>query len=536
MKRSFQFLIAFVLLVSAVVALGVHWTVNRIYVPEGHSLLLRYRGPFFTHADPAPNGTFANEAAGEIGVFEEMRGPGRHFYCPLWWERELVEDLVVFPGQIAVITSKLGEPLDTGQFLVDFFDENGQKKNEGELGETIHKGVLRKALGPGRYRINPYGYEYKIVERQARKDGNQVKHSGWVEIPTGYVGVETYLTDNKELGKKTGVQSEVLPPGLYAVNPRERQVDIVEVGYREVSIVVRKQTRNQKIVFDESGEPLAIPETGISFPSNDGFKIQMDFTAVWGVMPNQAAQIVRTFGNVAAVEQKVILPQSESICRNNGSKMGAVELLVGDTRQQFQRDTSAQFQKVLKDKNVKLLYGLVRHIYIPRNVRIPIQNGYIADELKLTREQERDTAKTEANLRQEEKRVELKSEEVRVETEKMVASVLAEGERSAREISADTERQVAAVDRKVAELEAERDIVLGKANAGAEELQRKAKADKFRLAVKAFGSGGAYTKWQFAEGLPLDIDLNLFYAGEGTLWTDLKNVTPTIPLRARPKK
>ena len=542
MKKSIPFLIAFVLLATGVIALGVHWTVNRIYVEEGHSLLVRYRGPFFGHADSAPKGEFAVEddketgASRQIGVHKRLRGPGRHFYCWLWWEYKDVLDLVVLPGEVAIITSKLGDALPEGEFLVDFMDADGNIKRDGQLGETRHKGVLRKALGPGRYRINPYGYEHKIVKRQAEKDGNQIKHSGWVEIPTGYVGVETYLTDNKELGKRKGVQSNVLPPGLYAVNPRERQIDIVEIGYREVSIAVKKQTRNQQIVYDESGEPLAVPETGISFPSNDGFKIQMDFTAVWGVMPSQAPQIVRTFGNVAAIEQKVILPQSESICRNNGSKMGAVELLVGNTRQEFQQNTSVEFQEVLKSKNVTLLYGLVRHIYIPRNVRIPIQNGYIANELKLTREQERDTATTEARLREEEKKVGLMSEKVRVETDKLVANVAAEGEKTAREISAETEQKVAEVDRKVAELEAKRDVVLGKANAGAEELQRKAVADKFRLAVEAFGSGGAYTKWQFAEGLPHDIDLNLFYAGEGTLWTDLKNITPTVPIRPQPKR
>ena len=532
MKKRYIFALA-LLFLSGLFALAIHWTVNRIYVHEGYSLQLRYRGPFIASADHAPAGQFAEE--GQIGVLEQMRGPGRHFYCPLWWQRDVVPDVVVYPGQIAIVTSKLGDSLDEGEFLVDYRAGDKTKK-DGELGDTIHKGVLRKALGPGRYRINPYGYEHEIVTRKHEVDGKQVKHSGWVEIPTGYVGVETYLANNPQLGKNKGVQSDVLPPGLYPVNPTERQIDIVEIGYREVSITVQKQIRDKRIVYDESGEPMAVSETGINFPSNDGFNIQLDFTAVWGVMPSQAPPIVRTFGNVGAVEQKVILPQSESICRNNGSKMGAVELLVGDTRQKFQLDTSAQFQEVLKAKNVTLLYGLVRHIYIPRDVRIPIQNGYIANELKLTRSQERDTAKTEARLREEEKKVGLMSEKVRVETEKLVANILAEGEREAREISAETERKVAAVDRKVAELEAKRDVVLGKANAGAEELQRRAKADKFRMAVEAFGSGGAYTKWQFAEGLPDTIDLNLFYAGEGTLWTDLKNITPTLPLRKQPKK
>ena len=39
---------------------------------------------------------------------------------------------------------------------------------------------------------------------------------------------------------------------------------------------------------DESGEPQAIAQTGIGFPSNDGFHIQIDFSAVWGAMPKDA--------------------------------------------------------------------------------------------------------------------------------------------------------------------------------------------------------------------------------------------------------
>ena len=52
--------------------------------------------------------------------------------------------------------------------------------------------------------------------------------------------------------------------------------------------------------------------------------------------------------------------------------------------------------------------------------------------------------------------------------------------------------------------------------------------------VAAFSSPDAYSKWQFAEGLPDDVELQLIYAGEGTLWTDLKNTVPTIPLRNPP--
>jgi hypothetical protein len=62
-------------------------------------------------------------------------------------------------------------------------------------------------------------------------------------------------------------------------------------------------------------------------------------------------------------------------------------------------------------------------------------------------------------------------------------------------------------------------------------MSAEATADKFRLAVQAFGTPAAFNKWEFAEQLPEDLDLKLFYAGEGTLWTDLESITPTLPLR-----
>ena len=477
-------------------------------------------------AKKAEIGRFADEEKGEMGVLERLRGPGRHFYCPIWWERNLVDDVVVHTGEIAVLSSMLGDETadrKEGQFLVS-----------GDVGHTQQKGILRRVLGPGRYRINPYAYQatiFKTVEE--RVGNNQVKYSGWVQIPPGYVGVQTYLTDDPQHKKRAGVQDDVLPPGLYAVNPKERQIDIVSIGYNAKEISTDKQKDDAgKPVVDESGEWLSVADTGIAFPSSDGFKIQMDFSVVWGVMPDQCPDMIRRFGDLAAVEQKIIVPQCESICRNNGSRMGAVELLVGDTRQKFQDDVDESFKKVLKDKNLTLLYGLVRHIYIPKDVREPIQKGYIADELTLTREQETTTAKTEAKLREAEQTVLLETAKITAETKKLVASVKATGQQTAGQTDAETERKVAAVDRKAAEIDAQRTVTLGEAEGQAKKLQQQAEAELFGLAVKAFGEPAAYTQWEFAQGLPDNIDLKMIYAGSGTLWTDLKGMVPTLPLKS----
>lgn len=531
LPASWRFLLTLALL-GGVLWEAFEWMINRVYVPPGYSLVVRYKGAILFGSNPTPEpGQLArinDRGQYEVGVYEQMLGPGRHFYCPLWWERtQLVPDLVVQPGEVMLVTSLQGKdpPADQvgggiiEQFLVD-----------GELGATQYRGILRKVFGPGRYRVNPVAYATEIVRNRVEKSGLQDKHSGWVEITTGHVGVITNQTDNPITGARKGIQTSVLPPGLYPINPREQKVDIIEIGFREKSISSNTQKdRSGNPVLDASGEPLMMADnSGISFPSRDGFNIHMDFTAIWGVLPDQASKVVSDFGNLAAVESRVVAPLTESICRNEGSRLGAVELLIGQTREHFQDEVRRLFAEKLKATGIILQYGLVRHIYIPQDVRLPIQQKYIADELKLTRDQEQLTAKTEALLREAERKVELETSRIRVSTEKLVAQQKAEGDRTAAETKAETLKRVAEIDRQTAELDAQAQIVRGTAEAGALQALEEAKAGKLALAVAAFGSGSAYNQWVFASGLPDNIQLNLLYAGPGTFWTDLKGFTNTL--------
>ncbi len=517
MLKLIKTLVIVIALLSAVL-FSFHWMINRVYVPRNMSLLLRYKGPLLVGSrETAQPGHFAQE--GEIGILAQLRGPGRHFYCPIWWDRTIVRDQIVKPGEVAIVRSMLGGNLPEGQYLVD-----------GKLGETKHKGILRKAYGPGRYRANPYAYEFEIVKTQTFTSGEQIKHAGWVTIPTGYVGVVTNLAANPLTNAKSGIQDLVLPPGIYPINGKEQQIDIIEIGYRESTISVTKRTNpDGSLQLDDAGEPMvADKSSGIHFPSNDGFDIYMDFTAIWGIMPNAAPRVIRTFGNIQAVQEKVVLPQIESICRNNGSSYAAVELLVGEDRQAFQLGTSESFKTILKEKQITLLYGLVRHIYIPREVREPIQKAFVANELKLTRDQEQQTAKEEAFLREAEQKVELERERVRAETEKMIAEAIAEGYKIVGTTIAQTTQRVAEVDRKIAHLQAKATIELGKAHAETQKLTAEAHSQKFALAVAAFKTPQAYNRWVFASNLPEDVKLKLIYAGKGTFWTDLKEFAPAM--------
>ncbi len=504
-----------------------HWTFNRVYVPQGYSLVVRYKGPplpFLPGYRPsARSGQFAQvDEKGnplEVGILKEMRGPGRHFFWVGWWEVHLVADTTIKPGELALVSSKMGNDLKNGQFLVD-----------GELGETSEKGTLRKVFGPGTYRINTYAYNVEVIKDVTIDSGKQVKHAGWVSIPTGYVGVVTNLTDNKLTGAKSGIQDNVLQPGLYPVNPKEQHIDIIIVGYTEKSVKSNLVSApNGAPLLDDSGEPTVMDDdSGITFPSSDGFKIHMDFTAVWGIMPDQAPDVIRKFGTLEAVETKVVVPQIESICRNRGSSLGAVALLVGDSRRKFQDESSNAFQKILQEKELTLLHGFVRNIHIPQEVRKPIQESFLSEELKLTRDQEQLTAHTEGQLREAEKNVELETESIKAETMKLVAETIATGNKKSEETKAETSQLVAKIARETAELNAQAVVTLGKANAGVKQMQAEAKSELFKLAVDAFGSGQAYNQWVFATGLPENVQLDLFYAGEGTFWTDLKGFSDVM--------
>jgi len=514
------------------------WMICRIEVPAGSSLLVRYKGPWpFGTRPQAPEGTLVQtDAAGrplQVGILEAMPGTGRHFYSPLEFETQLVKDEVIPPGKIGVVVSKIGKPLPEGTYLAD---------------EKGYRGILRKVLTPGRYRINKYGFDVKIVDVDACAEpgGTQGKRKAEdpTLIPPGYVGVVTNKASDPRTREDRGIQQQVLQPGIYFLNPEEKRINIVSIGYSETSLTVEARMNDSTVPVvpapaagpysgDRLGtstadDPLYTAGKGIEFPSSDGFPIHLDYTAIWGVLPEQSPEVVRQFGTLKDVEQKVILPQIESICRLHGSRRGAVDLLVGDTREQFQNETAAELERVLTAKKLSLLFGLTRHIYVPKAVREPIQKAKIADELTKTRDQEQLTAKAQADLTEAKAKVVFEQRRTQAETAKKVAEVGAEGEKKAKEIEAMTEKLMAEIDAKSAAIAARTTRLLGEAKAQSVKLSKEAKAQRFQLLVKAMGGADSYERYIFADGLPADLRVGIFYAGPGTLWTDLKGFEQTM--------
>ncbi|MFO0907558.1 MAG: SPFH domain-containing protein [Isosphaeraceae bacterium] len=498
-----------------------------------------YKGPWPFARPRGSEGTLV--ALDSRGSTEGRRDPRGHartgptLLLALEYETKIVPDVLIEPGKLGVVVSKVGKEQPPGSYLTD---------------EEGFKGIRRKVLTPGRYRLNEYAYDVRIVDVDACVEkSTRVKRREQdpTMIPPGYVGVVTNKTDNPKAGETQGIQKDVLQPGIYFFNPEEKRVDVISIGFNESSLTVevdpeataarREAAAKAAPITDARGDrlgkttgvdPVYRPGKGIEFPSNDGFLIHLDFTAIWGITPAQAPDVVRQFGTLKDVEQKVVLPQIGSICRMHGSKQGAVDLLVGETREQFQNESSIELDKVLASKALTLLFGLTRHIYVPAEVREPIQRAKIADELTKTREQEELTAEAQAELTEAKAKVVLEGRRTQAETLKLVAEIEADGEKKAREIEAETEKLRAEIDAKTAAIEAQSTKLLGEAEAKKVELLRQAEADRFRQYVTALGTPEAYNKYVFAEGLSDDLKLGVFYAGPGTFWTDLKGLEQTL--------
>jgi regulator of protease activity HflC (stomatin/prohibitin superfamily) len=549
-------LVLLVLLVLAGPWLIWQWGFCRFYVgPDQMAVITAKWG------DSLPPGQILAET-GQRGIQKDVLGEGRHFLNPVKYEREIYSVDLIEPGKVGIVTSKVGEGLPPGEFLA----KRGQK------------GIWRNVLGPGKYRMNPVGYQIDIVDATV--------------LPIGYDGVITSLsgtqTPPNEFAKsgEKGVRSDVLQPGLYYVNPREYKVDVLEIGVNQVTLlgkgggaVITKglmasdniaMNRLQQNVLQEqqakradymrsesssgmrlwkSRKPAATPKKTskskdggmsqsqraqaasvpgfilnqfVEFPSRDGFEISLDMTVEFELLPKNLAWLFRTYGDLPAAVDKVIMPQILSVSRLKGSAYGAKDFIVGEGREKFQNELTGALRKTLDEKRILVHNALIRHVNVPHQILDPIQQASLAQEQDLTNQEKQNTAKKLAHLNTELSLIDQRREQVVQETEKIKAVIKADEDKQVAEIKGDTIRQAAEIEKETAGVNAERITTLGTADAKVVRLVEGERAKGLQLKVKAFGDAEAYNLWTLASGLDEDLSINILHSGPGTLWTDLE--------------
>ncbi|MEK7486091.1 MAG: SPFH domain-containing protein [Planctomycetota bacterium] len=147
---------------------------------------------------------------GQKGTWKNVLPPGTYRLNPRAYEVSIESAVIIKPGQIGVKISKTGKTLPPGE----------------QLAMPGYKGVQRDILVPGYYRLNPVEFEVEIhpeIKITHGHAGVQISKVGKVRHKTE--GEKFTLVDKGE----QGVMAEVLSPGRYYINPYEREVKIVDV-------------------------------------------------------------------------------------------------------------------------------------------------------------------------------------------------------------------------------------------------------------------------------------------------------------------
>lgn len=550
MNQRMQIILKGVLIVAVlgfVAYEGAKWTVMRVFVPEDEALMVINK---FGKALPPELIAIPTGQEGDYkGVREELLGPGRYFINPVTYDVERVKQTQISAGEPHKWRFDAAGALEdpNTQPMVGLVScKQGKTPPPGvEVVDPGFKGLQKEVLTPGTYKINKLLYEVTPVPA--------------VVVPPGYVGVTTRLTGGREgpatsvtlseiraatHGPSTqpdkptthvapsrliagatqrGVLKDVLQPGIYYVNPRMVKIDVVPVGYDALTLdKEREQKRPTK-----SGTSA---NASVRFYSGDGYQVEADFTVVWGVSPADAPEIVANIGGWDKVRENVIEPAMKAACQNVGAKYTSKELIQGATRSKFQDELSESLEKTVASRNVHVLLALIRNITIKDTTGKDatggllgtIQRANIEVERDLTNKQKTITAVTAAKLEEALKSVDVARETVSSETGVKVANILAEGQKKAAEIDAQRDLEVAKINLEMANLEAKRTQILGKAQADVARLKNEAEAKGARMLVEAFGSPQAYNLYTFAKNFHPQ-DLKLIFAGPGTFWTDLKS-------------
>jgi regulator of protease activity HflC (stomatin/prohibitin superfamily) len=496
------------------------------------------------------------------GVQEDVLGEGRHFRNPVTTDWQIRPVIMIPPGKVGIVTSKIGTELPEGEFLA----EPGQK------------GIWRRVLGPGKYRLNPVGYQVDIVDA--------------VSIPIGYVGVVTSLSgaqakENAFAGpREKGIRAEILQPGLYYANPKRFRIDVVETGVNQVSllgrdggavvtknvplatggaigdlqanILMEQRSRRQSYLAKDSSSSIQMQEIPraeewkgrgarvaqtpsdkraspqmdsqsvfvldqyVTFPSRDGFEISLDMTVEFELLPGNLPAIFRSYGDLPAVVDKVIMPQILSLSRLKGSAYRATEFIVGEGRERFQQDLTATLRQVLADRHIEVPSALIRHVNVPEEILQPIQQASIAQETDRTNQEKQNTARQQADLNTEQSLIEQRREQVQQETSRMQAEIRAEQDRQVARIGAETLQKTAEIARQTAEVRAQQTRTMGAASAEVVTLVDGEAARGLLVKTEALGDPLAFSLIEFATRLNPDVRINILHAGPGTLWTDLE--------------
>ncbi len=395
------------------------------------------------------------------GIQLEVLSEGRYFYNPYSWGWKLHKMTDIPANRLGVVTRLYGDDLPPGEILAT---ENS-------------KGILREVLSPGKYRLNPYAFRVEIFEA--------------LNIRPGHVGVQTALTGHDVLGNDLpaesrntflvednmkGVLPVVLDPGTYYLNPY--LVNVVEVNL-------------QSQRFEMSGEDI------ITFLTLDGFTVTVEGTIEFGLERDSSALLSHRVGDMDDIIKKTILPRARGFSRIEGSKYPAIDFIVGETRQRFQKELEAHLRLKCVPWGVDIKSVLIRKIKVPDEIASISRDRELAVQEARKFAQQIEQARSKAELVKQETLALQNKAKVDADTDRIQAVISAQQEQAVKLVSANKDLEVARLDLAAAEFQAR--AVRSRAS-GEEDSIRAGNAAEAAVTadlVAAFGNGLNLARYEF---------------------------------------
>jgi hypothetical protein len=346
---------------------AVRWTVMRVYVPHGKALLVisKYGDPLPPDRIVAPK----DQPTKFKGVQEDVLGPGRYFINPVLYETELVDLIDIPAGDPAKWSWDNDGHLKDADKVAPMVGlvtlQEGKTPDGGaEVVPAGFKGLQREVLTPGTYKINPR--QRRVVMVPA------------VLVPPGSVGVVTRLIG--DVGDVTSASLSKAPATLPSTAPSTDStppggLNHVVVGPTQRGVlrdvlqpgIYFLNPRMVKVTVMPVGYDeitLRAPNSSIRFLSSDGYQCEADMTVVWGRTPADAPSIVANIGTTDDVRLKVVEQAIRAVCQNEGANFSARQLIEGETRSKFQDAMEASLERQVASRNIHILIPLIREIKI----------------------------------------------------------------------------------------------------------------------------------------------------------------------------
>ena len=373
------------------------------------------------------------------------------------------------------------------------------------------QGIWREVLLPGSYRLNPYGFEVKLVDMVEIKPGNV----GVLRRKLGADGPTEFASGPNEKGI---LRDKVLEPGLYPINTEEYEVISCPIGiYQTTYHYDLDKSKNTALVFD----------------SRDSFRIELDCTIEWELQPEYWPEWVAKFRKQERIESAVIKLNVKNISRNEGQNYGAEDFLQGDKREEFQTEFTDRLSEECDRDHVVIRHAFIRNIIIRDEFLRPKRQEQLAKEKAETQKELKVTAVTENEVVAAQQTIDLEVQKVEAETEQMVALIERDVSNLTLTTEAELEKMKDTFAAEIAILESQRTELIGKAEAEAKKTVDTAKSALHKMQMDVFANDAqAFFRYSMSQNLNPALRIRLFQSGPGTFWTNMgeKNLNLFAPV------